>query len=222
MTGKIDRMKGSSRLAFSLVELLVVIGIIAILIALLIPVLAGARRQAMMIKCQANMRTIGQLLLIYANSNAGWIFPVGVGDPNAPAGPDNLRRLGDFLPPEERWPVYVKGLERWNHPLLICPIDQEPTAEHSYVLNYWLQTRSIRFHAGNLPPGATPTDMVLMGEKKELSDWYFFANTEEYMNGAEPYKHGFRRGRGSNYLFLDLHVAQHWPGDVKWGFDVAP
>ena len=59
-------------------------------------------------------------------------------------------------------------------------------------------------------------------DKRELSDWYFFANTEEYVNGAEPYKHGFRRGRGSNYLFLDLHVAQNWPGDVKWGFDVPP
>jgi len=210
------------RRAFTLVEILVVIGIIALLIALLLPALAGARQEAKSIKCQANMRTIGQLLLMYANSNRGWMYPVGVGDPNAPAGPDNLRRLGDFLPPEERWPVYVKGLERWNHPLLICPMDEQPQAEHTYVLNYWMQTMNVRFGSGNLPQGATASDLVVMGEKREWTDWYFFANTAEYENGAEPYKHGVRRGRGSNYLFLDLHVARQWPGDVKWGFNVSP
>src|SRR5205823_7443845 len=127
-------MHPPARRAFTLVELLVVIGIIAILIALLLPAAAGARRQAKMIKCQANMRAIGQLLLMYANSNRGWMYPVGVGDPNAPAGPSNLRRLGEFLPPEQRWPVYVERLQRWNHPLLICHMDENLTAEQSYVL----------------------------------------------------------------------------------------
>src|ERR1043165_2971855 len=103
---KSDRSRQVLR-GFALVELLVVIGIIAIVIAFLLPALAGARRQAKLVACQSNMRQVWQLLLVYANHNRGWIYPVGVGDPEAPAGPENLRRLGAALPAEERWPVYV-------------------------------------------------------------------------------------------------------------------
>jgi len=217
-------MRKTLRDGFSLVELLVVIGIIAIIIAFLMPALANARRQANVVACQSNMRQIGHLLLIYANENKGWIYPVGVGDPNAPAGPDNLRRLGAALPPEERWPVYVKGLERWTSPLLRCPLDADPFTEPSYGLNYWAQAHGVKFGNLNLP-GATPSDFAVMGERRQYfqSDmgWYFFANTLEYMEGLEPYKHGL--SRGSNYLFLDMHVeAKQNPDEVKWGFATKP
>src|SRR2546423_2035117 len=57
------------RRAFTLVELLVVVGIIAVLIALLFPVFAKAREQANRTKCLANLRTIGQSMFVYANNN---------------------------------------------------------------------------------------------------------------------------------------------------------
>ena len=56
---------------FTLVELLVVIGIIAVLIALLLPVLAAVRRQAMNTACLANLRSLGQAYVIYVNDNRG-------------------------------------------------------------------------------------------------------------------------------------------------------
>jgi prepilin-type N-terminal cleavage/methylation domain-containing protein len=64
--------RAGKKSAFTLVELLVVVGIIAVLIAILMPALRAAREQAQMVQCMSNMRQIGLTFTLYSMDQKGW------------------------------------------------------------------------------------------------------------------------------------------------------
>jgi len=72
------RSASAAAAAFTLVELLVVIGIIAILISILLPTLGRARESAATAQCLSNLRQIGQGMYMYANEAKGAIIPAWV------------------------------------------------------------------------------------------------------------------------------------------------
>ena len=96
-----------SRRAFTLVELLVVIGIIALLISILMPALGRVRDQANRIKCMAHLRSIMQGIIMYSAENKQSLPWCNWGG-NMP-GPRNDFLTAGWLYDNRAWPTFTGG-----------------------------------------------------------------------------------------------------------------
>lgn len=88
----------SRKRAFTLVELLVVIGTIAVLIAILLPTLNRARQNANNVRCLSNLRQMGTAIEMYVNAHQGTL-PSGLWLSNKPAHAGKIAGGGAFLFP---------------------------------------------------------------------------------------------------------------------------
>ncbi|MCW3060691.1 MAG: hypothetical protein JWQ02_2512 [Capsulimonas sp.] len=82
-------MRQSPRRGFTLVELLVVIGIIALLISILLPALNKAKEASRVAACLSNLRQLGAVHATYIADNKGYIVPCDIGDWITPPHPTN-------------------------------------------------------------------------------------------------------------------------------------
>jgi prepilin-type N-terminal cleavage/methylation domain-containing protein/prepilin-type processing-associated H-X9-DG protein len=198
------RPRVSTRRAFTLVELLVVIGILVVLIALLLPSIGRAREQTRRTACASNQRTLGQALFMYANTYKDrlpngnpkfvWVDYLGANQV--------MIAFNDLFVKEPR--VYL------------CPSDMDSPQPDTIVSADELQPNSARisydFYSLYFPPEAGPFLTKLKGRAPLAWDLDGGPRDPAAPRGNGLQNHG---ATGGNVLFADGHVGWAW-SPAEW------
>jgi prepilin-type processing-associated H-X9-DG protein/prepilin-type N-terminal cleavage/methylation domain-containing protein len=214
------------RRAFTLVELLVVIGIIAVLIGILLPALSHARAQAKSLSCQANLRQWAAAVFVYANENKGYLPRRGQGVQMVNI--NFINRPTDWfnaLPPIMKLTSYYDRFTAGNPPapydgsIWSCPdFDITIPNPSGYHLSYAMNMRLSPWNA------LTPDKITGVGPTTPL---VFMADAPGPFSSVLPSSTGAynptprHRGR-VNLSFLDGHVASFSAAEIGVGVGEIP
>lgn len=200
--------------AFTLVELLVVIGIIALLVAMLMPALSAARASAVSVQCQSNLRQLFLAQNFYADDNVGRFTPV-----------EYYAGMPDWMDMLSQYVGEADGGGRVMH----CPAAPQPVmaGERTYGINShlmmpnWRQRRERSVDLSKLiifADKGVSLDGFLRSEDRiylfynVIEDgWYWVENPYHENDGS--YRHG--RDLAVNAVMGDGHVRRLTDDELK-------
>jgi prepilin-type N-terminal cleavage/methylation domain-containing protein/prepilin-type processing-associated H-X9-DG protein len=204
-----------TRKAFTLVELLVVIAVIAILAALLLPALSQGKEKGKTISCRSNLKQLDVAAMLYASEHQ------------------------DQLPPRLLLPLWPLPLQPYYRDVAIlkCPTELNGSAR-SYIINGWNDYFRANLSDANFeafmnfqwPQGMkmsqipNPAETIVFGEKRTGSPHAYMDFLQgKQGNDLEELEHGRHgggsssRGRSSNYSFADGSARL-----LKFGRSITP
>jgi prepilin-type N-terminal cleavage/methylation domain-containing protein len=200
---------------FSLIELLVVIGIITILIAVLLPATQIVRVHAQTAQCAAQLHQVGLALHMYANNNGGWLPAWSDTWQTWEAGPD-----GGLMTEGPAWTVeLIPYVGSPDSAVYNCPAYPGPRSHNYFLESRWAGRSGKR--AMKFSDITMNSRFVLSGDKTKIalyaladqlggddSDPDDYGETSSASLLSWPWNGGFYMHRtGNNVLFDDLHVA---------------
>jgi prepilin-type N-terminal cleavage/methylation domain-containing protein/prepilin-type processing-associated H-X9-DG protein len=222
-------MNGASKnkRAFTLVELLVVIAVIALIMSILLPALRRARNSANRLICSTNMNQISLALRAYAADNSDKV--IHAGEILYTHSAQEVRMLWNiallpYVDVRVETDLLKNAAQTW-----FCPADKDPyplgfkfnphTGMTSYALNGYHENTKTNGRNVRLGPGGgykfsqvpSPADCMLMGETSYASQFYDnqAPQTSKYNirnDGHHRMTSGFYHDGSMNVLYTDGHV----------------
>jgi prepilin-type N-terminal cleavage/methylation domain-containing protein len=212
--GYMDNSEPNSRVsAFTLVELLVVVAIIAILAALLLPVLSQGPSRAKRMECVNNLKEIGLAFHMFMHDHSGK-FPMQVSGNDGGSLEfvhSGYRVKGDFYFSFRHFQALSKDLAATKH--LVCPADLTRFPAETFAA---LKNENLSYFVGVSASFANP-DSVLAGDRNVVNDESWTPTILRSRSGTEiRWTESLHRFKG-NLLFSDGRVEQR----SKPGYEMA-
>ena len=194
--------------AFTLIEILVVVAIIALLAAIIFPTFARVRENGRAIACVSNLKQIGMALNMYAEDNNGF-HPIAGADISWNA-IDPVTKNGPWM---QQMQEYLKSTK-----VLKCPSDGD--SEYSYFLGSraaYLSATPNAFAATDMRRIQYVSAFVIGGDTFSRNGSFAItdADKDDYSQnciggnaGGTPSIEWRRHNGGQNVLFADAHVKR--------------
>ena len=231
-----------SRCAFTLIELLIVMGIIATLMAILLPALASSREEARSVICTTHLEQIFKASYMYSTAN----------DDRLP----HYGWMGGRPEGQEWWPTQIAEMLNGETQMYVCPSDTEPNQDTQVVT---LPGGTLVMSKG-IEPGRFTLDLSYRGScdsvvsmksdyiARRITDWEQPSKALVLIEGTvtdditttrpnrecfrfsdgltqvgtldwytiDPYAYTWQRHSGSsNMLFLDGGIGRHKPKEIR-------